>query len=30
MMEPTRYGAAQVEPLLDVVNHSDELLNRLR
>ena len=30
MMEPTRYGAAEVEPLLDEVNHSDELLNRLR
>ena len=30
MMEPTRYGAAAVEPLLDEVNHSDELLNRLR
>jgi len=27
---PPRYGAAQVEPLLDEVNHSDELLNRLR
>ena len=30
MMEPTRYGATEVEPLLDEVNHSDELLNRLR
>ena len=25
-----QYGAAEVEPLLDEVNHSDALLNRLR
>ena len=30
MMEPTRYGAAEVEPLLEEANHSDALLNGLR
>ena len=30
MMEPTRYGAAEVEPLLAEANHSDALLNGLR